>query len=432
MTYTPYSQHAPSASATEDWMRDLMRKTSGDAGTRSDRALKEVLNRPLHRQVKDGKTAIPALSRSARQTRASQAMRDGLARAFGGRRKAALAALSQGDVIWRLLLEGGTVPFPLPYQTNNPALAEGGLRQHADFTNVNNISIGPGGRWYYGNVGGPEPPLTAPTTAYNLPKTSPPSALPDQGWTPDQQDTIAAGGWGFDTFEVRRRDFGSTLHRYTRRGQWFQNPTAEDLPFKVDVVPEVALLPAVDPQKMSQRQVKREIRLVNATTVAVSLKTAPNGAVSVKVTLEPDPRPPGGFGTNRLGSRTKRERKLFGSDDGLRAGLRAAASALENLDDIRDWWNILMDALGLSDMSFFDQVTAMQDPRAWLAMDWEGLALGFADWYADEIFHGRALGRVDDLLARRLGYGSRWGVGNALRPTGTDNPLTEIMEWLFQ
>lgn len=431
MAYTPYSQHAPTASATEDWMRDLMRRTSGDAGTRSDRALTEALKRPLHRETRDGKTAIPALSRSARQSRASQAMRKGLERAFGGR-KAASALLSQGDILWEMLLDGATVPFPLPYQTNNPALTAGGMRQHAEFTHPNNNWSAPGGRWFAGYVGNPnEPALTAPATAYNLLKTQPVTALPDQGWTPDQQDMIPAGGWGFDTHEVRRRDYTSVQHRYTRKGQWWRNGTALSQPFKVDVNPEVALLPSADPQTWSQRRVKEAIRLVNATTVAVSLKTAPDGAAQVDVTFEPTPRPPGGFGTKRLGSRTKRERKLHGIDAGVRGGLRAAASALENIGDVKEWWDILMEALGLSDLSFAEQVRRMQDPRAWQDMDWLGLADGFARWYANEIWHGRILGRVDDLVARRIGSSSRFGVGNSTRPVAGDNPLIAISEWLF-
>lgn len=103
----------------------------------------------------------------------------------------------------------------------------------------------------------------------------------------------------------------------------------------------------------------------------------------------------------------------------------------ETVDDVMDWWEILMESLPreVRAMTFAEQLAWFSDVRNWGDIDVAGFVDGLIRWYATEMFYGRFIGGLEDRIALDIGASSKYGVGVVTRGMA-DDPVNTFISWL--
>lgn len=297
------------------------------------------------------------------------------------------------------------------------------------------------GGWFWGYRSRGTGPLACGASPFNFPTQFTdvtPATFPDgQGWHPydpapvnvPNRRIVHQTGW-VSTVEWFNPTTGIGSLTAGREIFYYQNKTGVTQPVMVpysipwpQVVPAPLPAPAPSPQPRIM-----PFRRIDAMAVNIDWR-----AGRVSFTPNPQARPVGGIGVRRYRhTRQGRKEGKLGGNKRAAAVAKVMFALLETVSDVRDLWDVLMGAFPkeVDRMSFREQLQWLSNPINWQYFDGEAFIKGFLEWYGQEVFYGRWLGRLEKSIGEKIGASNYFGVGVTSREWW-DDPVTAATDFIF-
>lgn len=277
-------------------------------------------------------------------------------------------------------------------------------------------------------------PFNLPTTHYDVVPATFPSGV---GWHPWDAPpaTVNNGRMAMQTLWVSVVEWFNPLTGIGtvtagREVKYWLNKTGKTQPVSVPYeIPWPRPVPAPLPAPAPSPQPRiMPFRRIDAMAVNIDWR-----AGRVSFTPNPQARPVGGIGVRRYRrARQGRKEGKLGGNKRAAAVAKVLFALLETISDARDLWDVLMGAFpsAVDRMSFSDQLRWLSNPLNWRFFDGEAFVKGFLEWYGQEVFYGRWLGRLENAIGEKIGASNYFGVGVTSR-LWWDDPVTAATDFIF-
>jgi len=449
--YTAYSSHTPRASVRHDTFGDLLNSLD-----KRDSDFQKLLDKPFGGNARrdrlasaqeraKNRTRFPTERRTKipRHMRVKEAIEKKMPPLKRRKKTAAEAAI---DALLRLL-EAGLAPPSIPdrvVSVVNPNLT-------FLFDAVLSPAVGPGYpidsystsplAWSAQQRAHSSQPLvqgTYPFTAVLRVSRFPSNpALPsNDGWTAGDESSmnLLNGRITWRTVAVDGVEYFNPLNNtqpfnHARKVEYYKNKSGSTQATQTTgLAPGFRPVPAPMPERTpAWETVPRQLVLGYAPEFVIETS-------GEKISIRPFPqaRPPGGFGTKRIRTKSRaQEHKLSVGRSGAHV-LRVMFSLLEMLDDAVDLWEVMIEAFppGLAKLSRAEQIKFLANPLHWAYFDGRAFAEGFTEWAAQEYFYGRLIGKIENDFSDKIGSSNRYGASVTSRSL-SDDAVGALNEWIW-